>query len=207
MRKRAQAAEFIRKNPKQDRAAATLQAILDATAHILETDGTSKLSTNRIALVAGVSVGAIYQYFSNREAILLALARQHNARLRDGLHEAMARRASLTLDASVRAIVRMVLAAYADAGTVQQVILRESLLDRENSGSGEVMREIGALLLEKLGDGTRAEIRQPSPERVFAMLYSLIGAISYALLFNSELLRSPAFEDELVRMVMLVLKD
>jgi AcrR family transcriptional regulator len=59
-----------RKSPRQDRSRVTVDAILDATAHILVADGYDQLSTNRVAERAGVSIGSLYQYFPNKEALV-----------------------------------------------------------------------------------------------------------------------------------------
>ena len=57
-----------RKSPAQSRSRATVEAILDAAAHILLTQGIGAASTNRIAGKAGVSIGSLYQYFPNKTA-------------------------------------------------------------------------------------------------------------------------------------------
>ena len=62
------------KKPKQSRAKLTVSLIFESTARIIQREGLAKLTTNRIAEVAGVSVGTLYQYFRNKEAILLAMA-------------------------------------------------------------------------------------------------------------------------------------
>ena len=67
----------LRKQARQTRAHRTVQAILDAAAHILRTRGTLGFTTNHLAEEAGVSVGSIYQYFPNKEAILKELMRGH----------------------------------------------------------------------------------------------------------------------------------
>ena len=59
-----------RKKPRQARAQATVDAILEGTIRILEQEGLDAATTTRIAEVAGVSVGTLYQYFSHRDAIL-----------------------------------------------------------------------------------------------------------------------------------------
>ena len=64
-----------RKSASQERSRLTVQAILDATARILVREGFDKASTNRIAEVAGVSIGSLYQYFPSKEAIVAALDR------------------------------------------------------------------------------------------------------------------------------------
>ncbi len=58
-----------RKDPKQSRSKITVDAIFGAVTHILNKDGVAHLTTNKIAEVAGVSVGSLYQYFKNKESI------------------------------------------------------------------------------------------------------------------------------------------
>ncbi|MFZ6709482.1 TetR/AcrR family transcriptional regulator [Undibacterium sp. TC9W] len=62
-----------RKSPTQARSVATVEAILQAAAHILETEGLSACSTNAVARKAGVSIGSLYQYFPSKDAISRAL--------------------------------------------------------------------------------------------------------------------------------------
>lgn len=61
----------------QERSRATVEAILEATAHILVREGYEALSTNRVAVAAGVSIGSLYQYFPNKEALIAALSERH----------------------------------------------------------------------------------------------------------------------------------
>lgn len=58
-----------RKEPTQGRAKETVETIVTATAHILDKEGFEKISTNRIAEKAGISVGSLYQYFPTKDAI------------------------------------------------------------------------------------------------------------------------------------------
>ena len=62
-----------RKTPIQARSNATVEAILEAAARILEKDGLDGYTTNAIARRAGVSIGSLYQYFPNKDAITAAL--------------------------------------------------------------------------------------------------------------------------------------
>jgi len=59
-----------RKRPQQPRARATVEVILEATAHILARDGYEALTTNAVAARAGVSIGSVYQYFPSKEALV-----------------------------------------------------------------------------------------------------------------------------------------
>ena len=62
-----------RKSPRQSRSRALVDAILEATTRILPEGGLDKTTTNRIAQVAGVSIGSLYQYFPNKDAIVAGL--------------------------------------------------------------------------------------------------------------------------------------
>ena len=70
-----------RKRPRQARSRALVEAILDAAAHILAQHGREALTTNAVAVKAGVSVGSLYQYFPNRDAIIAAVAGRHGHRV------------------------------------------------------------------------------------------------------------------------------
>ena len=67
---------FQRRSPKQSRARATCDAILEAAAQILERDGPDRFTTTRVAERAGVSIGTLYQYFPDKQAILVAAAQR-----------------------------------------------------------------------------------------------------------------------------------
>lgn len=83
------AAKKARKQPRQARAQATVDAILGATAHILVRDGYDNLSTNRVAEKAGVSIGSLYQYYPNKEALVGELVDRYSAMLFQMVVEAL----------------------------------------------------------------------------------------------------------------------
>jgi AcrR family transcriptional regulator len=70
-----------RKRPRQARSANTVDTIIEAAARILEAEAHSGFSTNAVAQKAGVSIGTLYQYFPNKEAILGALLVRETAQL------------------------------------------------------------------------------------------------------------------------------
>ena len=71
-----QAPEIKRRIPRQARATETASAILEGAAQILEAGGLAAFTTNAVAERAGVSIGTLYQYFADKNEVLLALARQ-----------------------------------------------------------------------------------------------------------------------------------
>lgn len=73
---RRKVAKPARRHAKQERAQETIAVVLEAAAQVLEREGYARATTNRIAEIAGVSVGTIYQYFSNKDEIFDALIRR-----------------------------------------------------------------------------------------------------------------------------------
>jgi AcrR family transcriptional regulator len=66
-----------RKQPRQARSIETRQRVLDAAAHVFSTHGYTAGTTNRIAAAADMSIGSLYQYFPNKDAIVSALTDAH----------------------------------------------------------------------------------------------------------------------------------
>ena len=86
-----------RKIPQQSRAEQTVATILEAAALILETKGLDGLNTNLVAQRAGVSVGTLYQYFPNKDALIVSLSKREGAvffaEAKDALHESTGQKA------------------------------------------------------------------------------------------------------------------
>jgi AcrR family transcriptional regulator len=69
-----------RKKPRQPRSAETVNLLLEAAAQVLEAAGFAGFNTNAVARRAGVSIGSLYQYFPNKEALTIALIRRETER-------------------------------------------------------------------------------------------------------------------------------
>jgi AcrR family transcriptional regulator len=70
----------LRKTPIQQRSKTTVDAVLEAGARLLLSIGYDKASTNKIAELAGVSVGSLYEYFPGKEAIFAEIRRREDQR-------------------------------------------------------------------------------------------------------------------------------
>ena len=77
MRQRSRVLLEPRKTPVQARSSASVEAILKATIQVLISVGKERLTTTRVALRAGVSIGTLYQYFPNKSALLQAALNRH----------------------------------------------------------------------------------------------------------------------------------
>ncbi|HSP28463.1 MAG TPA: TetR/AcrR family transcriptional regulator [Ilumatobacteraceae bacterium] len=101
-----------RKRPRQSRSTDTVERILAAAARIFDERGYRSTTTNHVAAEAGVSIGSLYQYFPNKDALLVALAEQHlaAAAARFGGELARMREEQPALDDTVRSLVELTIA-------------------------------------------------------------------------------------------------
>jgi len=116
-----------RKSPKQKRSRATVAAILEATARVLVEDGYAKASTNRIAAVAGVSVGSLYQYFPSKQALVLALCQQHCEQMLTLLGDVSVALLDAPLPVAVRTWVKKMLEVHRLEPALHQVLVHVAL--------------------------------------------------------------------------------
>ncbi|HEY5958755.1 MAG TPA: TetR/AcrR family transcriptional regulator [Polyangiaceae bacterium] len=66
-----------RREPKQQRSRQTVETVLEAVQLVLKRHGAGAITTNRVAEAAGVSIGSLYQYFPDKQAIYMALHDRH----------------------------------------------------------------------------------------------------------------------------------
>lgn len=114
----------MRKEPRQARSRATIDAILDAAAHILGERGWTGLTTNAVAQAAGASIGSLYQYFPNKLALIDAVRRRHFDDVLAVLHAA----ADLKTPRASRiaALVDGMIAVHSRHPAAHRVLLEES---------------------------------------------------------------------------------
>lgn len=94
-----------RKSPRQERSRRTVERILDAAARIFHEQGYAGATTNDIADEAEVSVGSLYQYFPNKDALLVALTKRHIECATTGLADLLR---GLSSEAGIDIILRSV---------------------------------------------------------------------------------------------------
>jgi AcrR family transcriptional regulator len=94
-----------RKMPSQARSQATVDAIFEATIQVLLGDGLQRLTTIRVAERAGVSVGTLYQYYPNKQALLFAVLQRHLGNVEKAITEAAASSHHTPLATMVSAVI------------------------------------------------------------------------------------------------------
>lgn len=96
-----------RKSPRQARSQVTCDAIVRAAELVLEEQGADALTTTRVAKKAGVSVGSLYQYFPNKDALVAALVERYMLQLREVFMQMLQMASALPLQTLIEGILRM----------------------------------------------------------------------------------------------------
>lgn len=190
----------MRKNPQQRRSKQTIDDIFEAAARIFETDNRSSLDTNALAERAGVSIGTVYYYFSDKVSLLRAMALREIGRQEQRFLAVIACGGSDNADALVRAIVREALAPLNGRKNVRRRLF-------EILGTDPVVRDalhdtIGRVT-DRFLEGLGVDPSGIPPARRYILLRSMLGPVRAAMFGDPEMLASKDFEDELVRLVTL----
>jgi AcrR family transcriptional regulator len=162
-----------RKVPSQARSQETVSIILEASARILESRGLHGFNTNAIAARAGVSIGSLYQYFPNRDAIVLALIGSFEDALQDAVLKAVQGGRGQELKPRLKLLVRALVRVHYRRPRLNRVLeAEEERLGREADKSA-----FDASVLQLLQDH-RHEVTVPVSEAteqvVVAILRSLV---------------------------------
>lgn|SRR5262249_1414764 len=193
-----------RKMPQQDRARATVEALLEATADILARDGYGRLTTNRIADRAGVNIASLYQYFPGKDAMVAELRRRHGAEQRAGLRRALAERGDQDVETTVQALVSIGVAGHARLPRLQRVFAEEmpALSHRE-------VAEMDAPLFDAMRGFLRsADIAVRDIDLALWMIATVAGAVVHrATVERPEDLATGVITEELVRLLSRYLRN
>lgn len=184
-----------RKAPRQPRARATVDAIVLAAAHILKTEGFARATTNRIAKRAGVSIGSLYQYFPNKQAIFTALKARHHDWFRGCIDAEVARVESLPLRPAIRSAVELSIALHAIDLPLHNVLTEEHRVPPEADVAIRRMAE------EKLAEN-RDQLRPLEPEMAsFVVVRTMQALIHDTAHEEPERLSDPHFADEVTELL------
>lgn len=198
------AAENKRRKPVQARALDTIEVILQATAQILEREGRAALNTNHIAERAGISIGTLYQYFDNKHAILLEIARREIARDRTVVMQALLDAADGLPADPARTGIRALITSQKKQGKVRRAAFDALVAEgfsHFGAESAEAFQQVSQLITSRSAKLFPDGARQPSPAMLFVISRAVTGVIRAAIVEESALLATTEFEDELVHLV------
>jgi AcrR family transcriptional regulator len=115
----------VRREPRQWRARQTVEAILEAVVRIVKREGIGAVNTNRVAEVAGVSIGSVYQYFPDKRAMFIALHRQHIEEIDRLIHRTIVECGQSSLEGMICGVFDAMVDAHAKDPAYSSVIFSE----------------------------------------------------------------------------------
>ena len=194
-----------RKLPRQVRSQATVDAILGGATQVLVRVGYERTNTTLIARAAGVSVGTLYQYYPNKDAVLSALLERILSEVTQGLRLVVRATLNEPLAARVRAMVHATLAYKAQNPRLHRVLKTELGRLDGIKAMRQLSEPVMALLGELLGT-SQTELQLRDPARAAFIAYNTVeGVVSAALLDAPDALTDPSFAHELSDAVMAML--
>jgi AcrR family transcriptional regulator len=199
-----QSSDIARRNPSQARARVTVDTIFEATARILERDDAARLTTNHIAERAGFSIGTLYGYFPNKQALLRALAlremKRQEAHVMTALNTAGCARSA---DDLVRIVVRAALRPFEGRNRLRLAMMRLLARDPDIMAAARRVQEyVMDILLREISTRGLGSTPLPCPTARFTRLAAVSGAIQTTAIERLDIFETQAFEDEIVKLVL-----
>ncbi|MCF3134544.1 TetR family transcriptional regulator [Streptomyces olivochromogenes] len=137
----------LRRTPRQARSRARLARVLEAAERVLVDEGVEALTTTRVAAAAKVSVGSLYQYLPDRDAIIDALAAGYFARLEAVMDDFVRTAAARDRDDPVGMLIDAFAALYRTEHGFRALWFGSGLTERARSADREHKR--------RMADGVR----------------------------------------------------
>jgi AcrR family transcriptional regulator len=200
MQKRCQQLDSTRRTPRQARARSKVDAIFEATTQVLEKEGRARLNTNRIAERAGVSVSTLYQYFPNKDAILLALARREMELHRTAVIDAVTEATRHDDPERDRLMLRALIHASAQRRRTRRLAQETLVVSGYEAELARTAQDVSALLVER-PDVLASHPRALSPQALFVLTRAVHGVMGAMLREDSPFERESQLEDELTKLV------
>ena len=188
-----------RRSPHQARARDKLELIFEASIRILNKQGMDGLTTNRIAEVAGVSIGTLYQYFSNKQEILAALGQRE-------IEATIARITEQFLDSSsetdkLRLLVHILLNAFDGRHQVRKILLDIALTQQGIKGMDQSVSRITSFLHSPMAAHFFQHASSLTEMDIFVLSSAVTGVIRSALVRDVDLLSLQELEDKIVLLI------
>lgn len=133
-----------------------VERILEAATQVLARQGYPSMSTNRVAETAGVSVGSLYRYFSDKQEIFETLRLRASEAILHDLTTAIAAAAGQPPRAGVRAVIAALVAALEEHGPVVRALVNEVPMGTQSNVLPEIERGLATF--------TRIYVSQQLPD-------------------------------------------
>lgn len=151
LKKNKNTIKSITRLPKQERSKLTVELLMESAFQILETEGLEGFKVAKLAERSGYSVGTLYQYFDNIDAVMLALVESEHERQRQTLLARFGDLAAQGVAQSTHDLVKVMLNAFSGRRAAQRAIIEWAVsrpyarqLDSRNTFLGQLLASVSA---------------------------------------------------------------
>jgi AcrR family transcriptional regulator len=192
-----------RRQPRQARALHKVELMLEAAMRLIDEAGIESLTTNAVAQKAGVSIGTLYQYFGDKQALLDALIQRQLDTLALRVKASLAEAPPRERGGRIRVLMQAVLASYGGRRRVHRRLMEHALSTRR-PGTG--LMPLYAVLVQQLArDGVQAaggEKATMTEAQAFVLTHAIAGVLRALAATESHPPPQQAVEDALVQLVL-----
>ncbi|MYS85212.1 TetR/AcrR family transcriptional regulator [Embleya scabrispora] len=189
-----------RKQPRQIRAELTRQRILTAAAHVFAEHGYAAGTTNRIAEQARISIGSLYQYYPNKDAILVELVTRHLDTGMDATYRRQNGELPESIEEIIRVFVRIAIENHLEDSQLLRVMVEQAPRSPELLEKIYRHEQVRVAFVRELLDG-HPEVRIDDTHTAARLVVSTVELVVHQLIAAPEPIDIPRFENELVAML------
>ncbi len=190
-----------RKNPRQQRSQEMVQKILDAASKVLVREGYDRATTNRIAKVAGISVGSLYQYFPNKESLVAALAARHSEAMWAVYMRSAQALAGQPLAVAAAEHIRKDIAAHAVDPKLHKVFVEQVPRVGTLEKVDEIGRKVVGLIRSRLDQHKDEIVPKDLDMATFVVFHVSQALVRAAIVEHPEYLEDSRLADEITAVV------
>jgi len=189
-----------RRRPKQQRSVETIEAIFEATARILESAEANELTTIRIADLSGYGVGSIYDYFPNKEAILVAMARRELEKTFRSVQKIMTAEEPRNGESMMRLAMRAAIRGFGGRQRLRRILLETMIAQGHSAELAQPVERIAQHLVGNEIGEAGAEMRRLRPESLYVLTRAVIGVIRASVMEGNTRFSQQLLENELTEL-------
>ena len=185
-----------RREPKQPRSRQTVEAVLEAVPRVLRRHGAQAITTNRVAEVAGISIGSLYQYFPDKQAIFIALHDRHVETVRDVIERTMTDCISASLEEFTRELVEGLANVHSADAELHEIVAVAV------PGAADGFKIALQATFEQVISPTQQDRFAPADtERMLFVLPRMVEALVHGVAHQKQAISRERAKDEAIRTV------
>ena len=192
----------MKKQPKQKRSVAIVESILEASTRVLTQNKLSQMTTNKVAELAGVSIGSLYDYFPNKNSIVVALMDKKMQSQLQEFYEALEK--ENTLDGLIELVTNFVEREHIS----KKDFLRELFLLAPENGRMEVLylnRLRAQEALQKFFTEKLNWQEDPAYKKSFLLINATLGVLESYVVFEDVKITEQEIKIEIVNLIKQIL--